>query len=148
MDRVLQFAHIAAPGIGEQDLARLGRDRPQRHAVDLGVFLGEMVGQRQDVARPLAQGRQAQMHDVQAVEQVFAERTLAHRIAEIAVRGRDDPQIDLDRLRAADPVDHPLLQGAQQLGLQPDVHLGDLVEQQRAAMGLLELADAPRDRRR
>ena len=39
----------------------------------------------------------------------------------------------------------PLLDGAEQLGLQPDVHLADLVEQQRAAVGLLEAADAPGD---
>ena len=44
------------------------------------------------------------------------------------------------------PVDHALLDGAQQLRLQPHVHLGDFVEQQRAAVGLLELADAARDR--
>ena len=49
-------------------------------------------------------------------------------------------------LRAADAVDHALLDGAQELGLQPHVHLGDFVEQQRAAGGFLELADAARDR--
>ena len=49
-------------------------------------------------------------------------------------------------LRAADAVDLALLQGAQQLGLQAPVHLGDFVEQQRAAVGLLELADAAGDR--
>ncbi len=49
-------------------------------------------------------------------------------------------------LRAADAVDHALLDRAQQLGLQAHVHLGDFVEQQRAAIGLLELADAARER--
>ena len=39
-----------------------------------------------------------------------------------------------------------LLQRAQQLGLQAHVHFGDFVEQQRAAVGLLELADAARHR--
>ena len=52
------------------------------------------------------------------------------------------------RLRAADAVDHALLDGAQQLGLQPHVHLGNFVEQQRAAVGFLELADAARRPRR
>ncbi len=46
---------------------------------------------------------------------------------------------------AADAVDLALLDRAQQLGLQPRIHLADFVEQQRAAVGLLELADAPRD---
>jgi hypothetical protein len=38
---------------------------------------------------------------------------------------------------------HALLDRAQQLRLQAHLHLGNLVKQQRAAVGLLELADAP-----
>ena len=49
------------------------------------------------------------------------------------------------RLRAADAVDLAFLDGAQQLGLQADVHFGNLVEQQRAAVSFLELADAACD---
>ena len=71
---------------------------------------------------------------------------LAHRVGEIAVRGGDDPDVDRHRPGAADAVDHALLNGAQQLGLQPHVHFGDFVEQQRAAIGLLEFADAARHR--
>jgi hypothetical protein len=48
-------------------------------------------------------------------------------------------------LRAADAVDLAFLDGAQQLGLQAHIHLGDFVEQQRAAVGFLELADAAGD---
>ena len=94
---------------------------------------------------PLAQRGQAQVHDVQAIEQVFAERAVLHRFGEIAVRGGDDADIDLDRLGAADAVDLALLDGAQQFGLQARIHLADFVEQQRAAIGFLELADAARD---
>ena len=50
--------------------------------------------------------------------------------------------VDLDRCRAAQPVDLALLDRAQQLGLQARVHFADLVEQKRAPVGLLELADA------
>jgi len=46
---------------------------------------------------------------------------------------------------ADDGVDHPLLDGAQQLGLQANVHLGDFVQQQRAPIGFLEFADAAGD---
>ncbi len=45
----------------------------------------------------------------------------------------------------ADAVDLALLERAQQLRLQPRMHLADLVEQQRAAVRLLELADAAGD---
>ena len=40
----------------------------------------------------------------------------------------------------ADPDDDPLLERAQQLHLQRERHLADLVEEQRAAVGRLELA--------
>ena len=88
---------------------------------------------------------QAQIDDVQPIEQVFAEGAALGRFGEVAVRGRDDADVDLDRLGAADAVDLAFLDGAQQLGLQARVHLADFVEQQRAAIGFLELADAPRD---
>ena len=58
-----------------------------------------------------------------------------------AVGGGEHPDIDLHGGRAADPIDHPLLQRAQQFRLQADIHLGDFVEQQRAAIGFLEPAD-------
>ena len=52
----------------------------------------------------------------------------------------DDPRVDRDRLAAADPLDHALLQEAQQLHLQRQRNVANLVEEQRAAIGLLDLA--------
>ena len=46
------------------------------------------------------------------------------------VARRDQPEVHRERLGAADPPHHPLLQHAQQLGLQVDGHLGDLVEEE------------------
>ena len=94
---------------------------------------------------PFAQGGQAQIDDVEAIEQVLAEGALLDGLGEIAVRGGDDADVDLDRLAAADAVDLAFLDGAQQLGLQAHIHLADFVEQQGAAIGLFELADAAGD---
>ncbi len=105
-----------------------------------------MLGEFENVGRALAQRRDLQVHDVEAEQQILAEVTVAHRFAQIAVRGRDDADIDRHGLGAADAIDDALLNGAQQLGLQPHIHFGDFVEQQRAAGGFLELADAARDR--
>ena len=111
----------------------------------LAYFRAKCCGQRQHVVRPLAQRRELQVDDVEAVEEILAERPLLHLVGKVAVGGREDADVDRHRPGAADAVDHALLDGAQQLGLQAHVHLGDLVEQQRAAVGLLELADAARD---
>ena len=70
-------------------------------------------------------------------------RPAATSASQVAVAGGDQAHVDLDRAGAADPVDLALLDRAQQLGLQAGVHLADLVEQQRAAARLLELADPP-----
>ena len=67
-------------------------------------------------------------------------------LGQVAVRGRDDADVDRHRLCATDAVDDALLDRAQQLRLQSHVHFRDFVEQQRAAGRFLELADAPRDR--
>ena len=124
---------------------RIGGDRAQRHAVGVGIFLGEVLRQFEDVGRAVAQRRDLQIDDVETKQQVLAESAFAHGLGEVAVRGGDDADIDRHRPGAADAVDHALLDRAQQLRLQPHVHLGDFVEQQRAAGGLLEFSDPPGD---
>ena len=100
----------------------------------------EMAHQVRDVLRPLAQRRHRDRKDVQAVEQVLAETALLHVVDQVAVGGRDDAHVDLDRLARADRLDLALLDRAQQLDLRGRRQLADLVEEQRAAGGLDEFA--------
>ena len=51
--------------------------------------------------------------------------------------------VDLDRLVAADALERALLQDAQELDLRRRRDLADLVEEERAAVGLLEAPGAP-----
>ncbi len=78
--------------------------------------------------------------DVQAVEEVLAEAPALHLLRQVAVGGGDDPDIDLDAGGTPDPLEGLLLQHAHDLALGLQRHVGDLVEQQRAAMGLLQRA--------
>ena len=55
---------------------------------------------------------------------------------------------DADRLLAAEPLHLAVLQHAQQLGLRRLVQVADLVEEDAAAVGQLELAAPHRRRRR
>ena len=81
-------------------------------------------------------------HDVQPVEQVLPEPSLGDLGFEILVGGGEHPHVHLDRLRAADAGDDAFLEHPQQLGLRGKRHVADFVEEERAAVGLLELAGA------
>src|SRR6266851_5405757 len=145
MHGVLQLAHIAAPGVAAQHVAQRDGNAAVFDAVRRRVFLGEMLGERLDVLRPLAQRRDAQIDDVEAEIEILAEAAFADLLFEVAVGGGDQADVDPDRAGAADAIDLTLLDGAQQLSLQARMHLADLIEQQRAAGRLLEFADSARD---
>ena len=51
-----------------------------------------------------------------------------------------EPDVDLDGFGAAEPLELALLQHAQQLDLRGQLHVADLVEEQRAALRELEPA--------
>ena len=72
---------------------------------------------------------------MQPVEEVGAEASGLDLGERIAVGGADDAHVDPLQFAAADPPEAAGLQEAQELGLQAEVHLGDLVEEQRAAVG-------------
>ena len=100
----------------------------------------ELLDQQRDVAAPLAQWRHDQVDDVEAVEQVLAERLLGDEIAQVLVGRGDDPDVH----RGPHAIGSDLLQlagfeEAQQQALHAQRHLADLVEEQRAAVGHLEL---------
>ena len=109
----------------------------------LAVPARELLGERGDV---LARDRAAaarELDDREAVVEVLAEAAGARLGGEIAVRAGDDAHVDLLDAARADRLDLALLERAQQLGLHAERELADLVEDQRAAVGLGEEA-APR----
>ena len=65
------------------------------------------------------------------------------RLLQVLVGGGDQTDVHPDGLVAADPLELPGLEHAQELGLRGRAELADLVEEQGAAVGLLELALAP-----
>ena len=93
-------------------------------------------------SRPFAQRRDVDADDVQPVEEVLAELARCHGLLERLVGGGDDAHIHLDGLVAADALERAGLQHAQDLGLRGGGHVADLVEEERAAVALLEFADA------
>ena len=80
--------------------------------------------------------------------EIAAKLVLLDEFVEIAVGGDDDAHIDLDGFVAADALDFAFFEDAEQLGLHGQRHVADFVEEEGAAVGLLELADVACRRRR
>ena len=68
--------------------------------------------------------------------------------AEADIGGGDDADVQRDGFAAADAADLAFLQEAQQMALQVDRHVADFVQEQGAAVGILDLAQACGRRRR
>ena len=100
------------------------------------------IGQGQDVFAAFAQRRQVQGDDVEAIEQVFAEAAVAHHVFKVEVGGRQNAHIGPAGDRVADTLVFLVLNETQQLWLQGQRKVADLIEKQRAAVGLIDSAQA------
>ena len=78
----------------------------------------------------------------EAKEEILPEEAAADLGGQVLVRCGQDPRVRGDRPRSADAREPPFLQGAQDLGLRSRGHVADLVEEKRAAVGLLEFPAA------
>ena len=107
---------------------------PARHDV------GEVRREQRDVLAPLAQRRHVHREHREPVKEIRAKPAALHLAREVAVGRGDHAHVDAVHAIAADALDLALLQRAQQLRLQLQRQLADLVEEQRAAVGDLELA--------
>src|SRR5262245_45628885 len=146
LNDVFEFAHVAGPGAALEQLHRAPVDPVDGAAEALAVLGGEVRGQKRNVFRALAQRRQSQREDVQSVIEVAAEPSGANVFRQIAISGCDDPDVNVNRIAAAEPLEFALLQHAQQHYLQLRRQLSDLVQKERAAVRLLEAPLAPLDR--
>src|ERR1700722_20688418 len=72
------------------------------------------------------------------VKAAVPKQTFTHVAVQIPIRGHDDADVDGQRLDRSDPANLALLDDPQQLCLNLDINLGDLVEQEGSAVGLLE----------
>ena len=101
-----------------------------------------MLGEDGDLLGAVAERRDEDIDDVEAVVEVLAEASLGDGALEVLVGGGDDADVDLDVAAGAQAGELAILQDVQELGLQRQGHLADLVEEDGAAVGELELARA------
>src|SRR5690606_18975487 len=78
------------------------------------------------------------LHHAQTIEEILTEGPLVDHLPQVPVGRRHDAHVHRDLPVPADPLDLAVLQDAKELGLKGEVELADLVEEDRAAVGLLE----------
>jgi hypothetical protein len=112
----------------------------------LRVLRQKKVGQLRNFVGAFAQWRDVRLDHLQTVVEVFTEFAAHHHLLEVAVGRGDHAHIDVDLLVASKLGELGVLEHVKQLCLQCRFHLADLVEEDRAAVRLLEFADAGRGR--
>src|SRR5437016_13845032 len=142
LDHVLELADVSRPLVGTEMLHRL-----RRHGTDLlpevpGEAREEEHDQSRDVGATLAQRWDLDRKHVQPVEETRTEAPRPHRFLEIAIRRGDHPHVHPKRPARPHGFELLLLENAKKLHLRLEGQLADLVEEDRAAIGELEAADA------
>ena len=97
-------------------------------------FIQKVANQQRNIGRAFAQGWQPDRKYVQPVIQIGAKAALFDHLRQIAIGGGDQPDIDFQRVRAADPLEFLILQHPQQLGLSAGAQFAHFVQKQGAAI--------------
>jgi hypothetical protein len=141
-----KFADVAGPAVAEEASIRSWGDGEVAGAAFALLELGEEVGDEfGQVLEVLAEGRDGDGEDVDAVVEVFAEAALGDHGLEVAVRGGDEADVGADELVAADAVEGLAFEDAEELGLEVEGEFADFVEEEGAVVGHFEFADALAD---
>ena len=146
VDDVLELAHVSRPVVANERLQGPGRDRADVAIALAGDLAHEVLDEDRNVVAPLAERGHVDGHHVQAIEEIVAERPLAHGHPEIDVGRREHAHVDGNRPHAADAFHLALLEHTEQPRLQIEAERADLVEEDGATVRQLELAELARVR--
>ena len=78
------------------------------------------------------------MHDGKPIKEIFSKRAPVHFDRKVAVRCRNDPNVERDRVSTPEATNLPLFERTQKLSLKLDWKLTNLVDEKRAAVGFFE----------
>ena len=138
LHRVFQLPDIAGPGVIQEQAHGLGAELQDLLAPLQGKTAQEMEGQPGDIVFPVPEGRQDDGDDVEAIEEVFPEGPFFDLGQEILVGGGQDAHIHGQGLLSPQALEFAGLQDPEQFDLGRRGNFADLIEKDRAAVGLLE----------
>src|SRR5438445_13120708 len=115
---MIQFAHVAGPGMLMKRFERRGIESGDVFAIALRVAVKEMVRQEIDVFAAVAQRRQVNLNGVQTEEQVLAKAAGSGFRIDVRVGCCQNPHVHAASGRGANTLKISGFQDAQQLCLQ------------------------------
>src|SRR5574338_89139 len=101
-DRIFKLANIARKVIAHEHIDGRSRNTPDPLSVLLFVFFKEMLRQQQNIGLTLAQRRQKDRENIQAIIEVLAKFPCTDRFFEVFVRRCDKPYVRLYCLGSAE----------------------------------------------
>src|SRR5258705_8581436 len=138
LDDVLQLPNVARPVVADQQVERFPADGVEMSAEPARVALHEILHQHRDIVFPRAEGWHFDQKYIQPVKQVLTETASRDRRGQVTICGCDEAYLHKDRLGAADALEFPLLQDAQECDLRIGQELADFIEEEGAAVGQFE----------
>src|ERR1700722_1922840 len=117
LDEVLQFTNIAGPCSAGQSFHRALGDSLDLLLHSARKARSKIVNQEWDIAGSFTKRRDFNGKDVQTIEQVFSKLAVPDHRRDVAVRGRDDPDIDVNGSGAAQALELVFLKCAKQFRL-------------------------------
>jgi len=143
LDRVPKLPHVARPIVRPERGQRFGVEAVNILSVLLIEFLNEVGNKQIEVLKSLAQWRDRDPENVKAVVQVLSQFPAFESFVKRAVSGGDHANFNRNAFFAANPSDLVFFENAKEFRLKLGLHLGYFVEEDRAAIRLLEDAEAP-----
>src|SRR4029434_238424 len=110
---VAKLSDVAGPVIASKCVSCIACQTSRWPAQGSADLLQKRLGQRNDVGRTFAQGRDLDVEDREAIEQVLAKVAALDGFAQIAVRRGDHTDVRLQKACPPEPLELAFLQNAQ-----------------------------------
>jgi len=130
-----QLAHVAGPAVERERLDGVGPEVPQLAEPEARE---EVLGERLEVVRSVAKRRGSEREHCEAPVQVGAETASADEFFEVRVRRGDHPHVNVPHALGAERTHLADLERAEKPRLEVERELGDLVDEERPLVRLLE----------
>jgi len=141
LHEILEFAHVPRPVVALEHLDGFFGKLHRAVFPHLGPLLQKVLGEQPDVLDAATERRDMDADDIETVKKIFAEKMVLHLFFEALVRRGKDADIAVQRLISPHAGKLTALEDAQQLALDRERHVPDLVQEESAAIALLEATD-------